>query len=679
MSFTNLWSWVTSGRSRSGPSGTEKRPAVRFAPSLTPLEDRTVLNGFIAAGAGPGAPPLVAIRVDKVDSINGSGPNGAGQPSTPASDGKTDFTTQVFYAYNPGFRGGVHVATGNFDGNYNTPDWLVTGAGAGGGPHVIVWRTAEDPATGNIVVTGKATEFMAFDPRVTVGVNVACGDLNGDGKADLIVSAGRGGGPHVKVYEFGADGQFHLALQFFAFDPRFTGGVSIASGQGYLTQLEVRQLVQSLPANFQEIPYVPPTARPGFNTNPNLNIPLTGTTFDSTGMPRPYFTIAGGTIQYMGANLLNSFGNIEYQPDVLGDPLVTATWTATSANPPNFPFTPGTTYGPLVQLAPASNGSPAVVTRLTPGGGQVNARNQLILGAGPGGGPHVRILDIMDDSAGGLKINESVDFFAFDAHYTGGVNVSIGSFFDLPLPDLAGRTVTLNGRTFPVIMPSKTLPPLPRAADGSPLPLTFPLRREQAALFQAQILVTQMNGNQAVVWSDLNPGFLSGVPQSRTSITQLNLVPTLLEEKLVFDPSAGAALSGYHSLASTAFFDNAIDPQFRGQVFSTDAALRFDGTALNARGEALFAAGASNLPSRGARVRIFDQLGPDPRNGLLPNGFNNLFPNTPIDDFQAFTSGFFPGGVGGVAFGFGILPVPTRDIIQLQPIAVTNVSDPRLL
>ncbi len=671
MRLTKLWSWVTGEPARAHGVAVKKRTGVRFAPALTPLEDRTVLNGYLAVGAGPGAPPLVAIRVDKVDAVNGSGPNGAGQPSAPASDGKTDFTTQIFYAYSPGFRGGVHVATGNFDGNATTPDWLVTAPGGGGGPHVIVWRTAENPATGDIVVTGKVTEFMAFDPRFTGGVNVTTGDLNGDGKAELIVAAGPGGGPHVRVYSFGADGQFHLATEFMAFDPRFTGGVNISSRQGYQTQIEVRQLVQQLPANFTEIPYVPQTSRPGFNTNPALNVPLTGATVDSTGTPRPYFTVGSGTIQYLGGNLLNDFGNILYQPNVLGDPLVTASWTATSANPPNFPFIPGVPYGPLVQLAP---GTPPVVTRLLAGSGQASLRDQLIIGAGPGGGPEVRVMDFVDNGAGGLRLNTSNDFFAFDVHYTGGVNVSVGSFFDLPLADVGGRTVTLNGRTYPAITPSKTIVPLPKAEDGSTTPLTFPIGREQSALFQAQILVTQMTGNQAVIWSDYNPGF-----NQRTSITQLNLVPTFLADKLVFDPSAGAALSGYQSIAPNAFFSDAIDPQFRGQVLSTNAGFRFNGTALTARGEAVFAAGASNQPIRGPRVRIFDQLGPNPQDGTLLSGLNNVFPNVPIDDFQAFNSGYFPNGVGGVAYGFGILPTPTRDIIQLQPITVTNVTDPRLL
>src|SRR5207244_3708984 len=205
---------------------------------------------------------------------------GSGGLLSPTSDGKTDFTSQIFMAYNPSFLGGVHVAAGNFDGDYTTPDSLVTGAGAGGGPHVIIWQTVQDGA-GNITVTGKIDEFIAFDPRFHGGVNVATGDLDGDGKAELIVSAGAGGGPHVKVYKFGTDNRFHLALEFYAYAANFTGGVSIASGQGYQTPVEVRQVLSAqLPTAFANTFSITPyttTPRPGLNlTNPNLDFPLVG-------------------------------------------------------------------------------------------------------------------------------------------------------------------------------------------------------------------------------------------------------------------------------------------------------------------------------------------------------------------------------------------------------------------
>jgi hypothetical protein len=87
--------------------------------------------------------------------------------------------------------------------------------------------------------------FFAFDPAFLGGVRVAVGDVNGDGVSDIIVAAGPGGGPHVKIIDgtklnvVGANGEIldaALLGQFYAYDPAFSGGVFVAfghaSGQG---------------------------------------------------------------------------------------------------------------------------------------------------------------------------------------------------------------------------------------------------------------------------------------------------------------------------------------------------------------------------------------------------------------------------------------------------------------
>ena len=125
MRCTNLRSWLgRSPGSRSGRANGKKRvTSVRTVPALDTLEDRTVMNGYMAMGAGFGAPPLVAVRIDRIDALTTSPippPLGGSVPTAgitpPASDGKTDTTTQIFLAYDKNFLGGVHVATGNFDG-----------------------------------------------------------------------------------------------------------------------------------------------------------------------------------------------------------------------------------------------------------------------------------------------------------------------------------------------------------------------------------------------------------------------------------------------------------------------------------------------------------------------------------------------------------------------------------
>src|SRR5205823_14329345 len=68
--------------------------------------------------------------------------------------------------------------------------------------------------------------IMAYDPSFRGGVRVAVGDVTRDGLADVITAPGRGGGPAIEVVD-GSTGQ--LVKSFFAYDPRFAGGVFVAS------------------------------------------------------------------------------------------------------------------------------------------------------------------------------------------------------------------------------------------------------------------------------------------------------------------------------------------------------------------------------------------------------------------------------------------------------------------
>ncbi len=101
----------------------------------------------------------------------------------------------------PAFRGGARVAVGDINGD-GVADLAVT-AGFGGGPRVALFDGRSIAA--GAVPTRLTNDFFAFPGEDAVnlrnGSYVALGDLNGDGRADLIFGAGSGGSPRVYVLD----------------------------------------------------------------------------------------------------------------------------------------------------------------------------------------------------------------------------------------------------------------------------------------------------------------------------------------------------------------------------------------------------------------------------------------------------------------------------------------------
>ena len=124
--------------------------------------------------------------------ITGAGPGGG--PHVRAFSLAGGVVTEVasFYAYDPAFPGGVSVAAADVTGDGVAE--IITGAGPGGGPHVRAFSLA-----GGVVT--EVASFFAYDPAFPGGVTVAAADLTGDGVAEIITGAGPGGGPHVRVFD----------------------------------------------------------------------------------------------------------------------------------------------------------------------------------------------------------------------------------------------------------------------------------------------------------------------------------------------------------------------------------------------------------------------------------------------------------------------------------------------
>jgi hypothetical protein len=65
-------------------------------------------------------------------------------------------------------------------------------------------------------------EIMVFD-KFQGGVNLSLLDMDQDGYDEIVVGAGPGGGPHVKIYKAGNK----LYDSFYAFSPEMDSGVSV--------------------------------------------------------------------------------------------------------------------------------------------------------------------------------------------------------------------------------------------------------------------------------------------------------------------------------------------------------------------------------------------------------------------------------------------------------------------
>jgi hypothetical protein len=130
-------------------------------------------------------------------------------------DGRTLTAIRSFMAYDSSFTGGVRVAAGDVNGDGKAD--IITAPGSGGAPTVKVF----DGATGNLI-----RSFSAYGNGFTGGVFVAAADVNGDGKADIITGEGSGGRPQVKVFD-GATGK--TLSSFLAYDNAFAGGVRVAA------------------------------------------------------------------------------------------------------------------------------------------------------------------------------------------------------------------------------------------------------------------------------------------------------------------------------------------------------------------------------------------------------------------------------------------------------------------
>lgn len=121
-----------------------------------------------------------------------------------------------FYPYGGKFKLGVNLALHDINGDGNKE--ITTVPGFGGEPYIRVFDQQ-----GRFLNTG----FFAFDKKFRGGVNIAVGDVNHDGEAEIVASTGMGGTSQVKIFQM--DGKL-INGSLLAYDKKFRGGASVAVG-----------------------------------------------------------------------------------------------------------------------------------------------------------------------------------------------------------------------------------------------------------------------------------------------------------------------------------------------------------------------------------------------------------------------------------------------------------------
>jgi hypothetical protein len=248
---------------------------------------------------------------------------------------------------------------------------IIAGATAGSEPRV----TITDAITNRVIGT-----FLAYESSFQGGVQAILADLDGDGEPEVITAPGVGGSALIKVFTL--DG--NLIRQFFVFEESFRGGATLAAGD------------------------------------------VTGT---------------GQAMVVVGAGVGGGPRVVVLRPDgstvsdfFAGDPesrngVSVVAGRATGGGPVEILATPNTTggspelrvysaFGVLLRTYATFENAFQGGGTLTGGDFSNSGRFDLVIGAGPGGGPRVLVLN-------GRTGRVISSFFAGDPNERGGVTLSV--------------------------------------------------------------------------------------------------------------------------------------------------------------------------------------------------------------------------------------------------------------
>ncbi len=123
-----------------------------------------------------------------------------------------------FMVFDPTFRAGVNLAVGDLDGN--RIDEIIVTPRANSQTRIKVYELEQG-------IEFLKDSYLAYDENVVGGLNLAVGDIDGNGKDELVTVPLSGGGPHIRAFRQGGQA---TTLNIFAFHQDYRGGVNIAVG-----------------------------------------------------------------------------------------------------------------------------------------------------------------------------------------------------------------------------------------------------------------------------------------------------------------------------------------------------------------------------------------------------------------------------------------------------------------
>jgi hypothetical protein len=210
----------------------EDRTTPTFSGGTNPFGQQFAINGVTTPVGGGLSIAVGDVLPDPTDTataataeyVTGSGPGSVGVVRVFSNSGNQQLSAFVPFA---GFTGGVNVAVGDVLGDGKLE--IIAAVATNGPPHVKVFKP-----DGTLL-----SSFYAFSPGFLGGLNIAVGNVQGGIRAggfpggavssqfkqEIIIGAAAGNSPHVVV----TDGSGNLLQSFFAFDASYLGGVVVAA------------------------------------------------------------------------------------------------------------------------------------------------------------------------------------------------------------------------------------------------------------------------------------------------------------------------------------------------------------------------------------------------------------------------------------------------------------------